>query len=103
MLLRISLIVAILAGVGAGTLAYMEVSKQIPVLVQQRDDEKSAKQTAQTQLANTNKVLVKTRSELVQTKQELADTNVSDHNTHDYLKANNMRFQVVADTDVDQQ
>ena len=35
--------------------------------------------------------------------QELADTNVSDHNTHDYLKANNMRFQVVADTDVDQQ
>ncbi len=74
MLLRISLIVAILAGLGAGTLAYLEVSKQIPVLVQQRDDEKSAKQTALTQLANTNKVLVKTRSELVQTKQELADT-----------------------------
>jgi len=74
MLLRISLIVAILAGLGAGTLAYLEVSKQIPVLVQQRDDEKSAKQTALTQLANTNKVLVKTRSELVQTQQELADT-----------------------------
>ena len=74
MLLRISLIVAILAGVGAGTLAYMEVSKQIPVLVQQRDDEKSAKQTAQTQLANTNKVLVKTRADLVATKDELAQT-----------------------------
>ena len=48
MLLRISLIVAILAGLGAGTLAYLEFSKQIPVLVQQRDDEKSAKQTALT-------------------------------------------------------
>ena len=43
MLLRISLILAILAGLGAGGLAYYEVSTQIPALSKQRDDEKTAK------------------------------------------------------------
>jgi len=74
MLIRISLIVAILAALGAGTLGYLEVSKQIPALAQQRDDEKSAKDIALTQLANTNKVLVKTQVQLAQTQQDLADT-----------------------------
>lgn len=74
MLIRISLIVAILAALGAGTLGYLEVSKQIPALTQQRDDEKSAKYAALTQLDNTNKVLVKTQVKLAQTEQELADT-----------------------------
>jgi len=74
MLIRISLIVAILAALGAGTLGYLEVSKQIPALAQQRDDEKSAKDIALTQLANTNKVLVKTQTQLAQTQQDLADT-----------------------------
>jgi len=74
MLIRISLIVAILAALGAGTLGYLEVSKQIPALAQQRDDEKSAKNVALTQLSNTNKVLVKTQLKLAQTEQDLADT-----------------------------
>ncbi len=74
MLLRISLIVAILAALGAGTLGYLEVSKQIPALIAQRDDEKGLKDTALNQLATTNKILVKTQGQLVQTQQELADT-----------------------------
>ena len=74
MLIRISLIVAILAALGAGTLGYLEVSKQIPALTQQRDQEKSDKYAALTQLDNTNKVLVKTKIQLAQTEQDLADT-----------------------------
>jgi len=74
MLLRISLIVAILAGLGVAVLGYLEVSDKIPALVKQRDDENSAKHVVMTQLANTNRILVKTKSELASTQQELADT-----------------------------
>jgi hypothetical protein len=74
MLLRICLILAILAGLGAGGVAYYEFSTQIPQITQQRDSEKDAKNVALTQLSNTNKILVKTRADLAQTQQELADT-----------------------------
>src|ERR1700753_875935 len=74
MLLRISLIVAILDGLGAGGLAYYEVNNQIPSLVGQRDSENKAKHAALTELASTKSTLKKTQSDLAQTQQELADT-----------------------------
>lgn len=74
MLLRISLILAIIAALAAGTLSYFAVTEKIPALVQQRDDEKSAKLAKIDELAKTNAVLVKTKVELSQTRQELADT-----------------------------
>lgn len=74
MLLRIFLFLAILAGLGAGGLAYYEVSNQIPAITQQRDDEKSAKNVALNELSQTNKILKKTTADLVQTQQELTDT-----------------------------
>jgi hypothetical protein len=74
MLLRISLIVAILAGLGAGGIGYYEWSTQIPALSKQRDDEKDAKNLALTQLAGTNRILVATQAKLAETQQELADT-----------------------------
>jgi len=74
MLLRISLIVAILAGLGAGGLAYYEVTNQIPSLVGQRDQENKDKHKALTELASTKSTLKKTQSDLAQTQQELADT-----------------------------
>ena len=74
MLLRISLIVAIIAALAAGTLSYLEVSDKIPALAKQRDDEKSAKVVAQTDLAKTKTELKKTQGELAQTKTELGDT-----------------------------
>lgn len=74
MLIRISLILAILAALGAGGLGYYEVSTQIPALTQQRNDEQSAKVVALGQLRDTNRVLVAVRGELSQTRQELADT-----------------------------
>jgi len=74
MLLRISLIVAILAGIGAGVVSYIEITDKIPALQKQRDDEKDAKHVALTQLANTNRALVMTRAKLADTEQQLADT-----------------------------
>ena len=74
MLLRISLIVAILAGIGAGVGAYLEVSNQIPALTKQRDDENSAKKTALGELATTRTTLKKTQGDLATTQQELSDT-----------------------------
>jgi len=74
MLLRISLIVAILAGLGAGVVSYLEVSDKIPVLVKQRDDENTAKKAALTELASTKTNLKKTQGELAQTQQELTNT-----------------------------
>ena len=74
MLLRISLIVAIVAGLGVAVLGYLEISDKIPALVKQREDENSAKHVVMNQLAITNRILVKTKSELASTQQELADT-----------------------------
>lgn len=74
MLLRISLIVAILAGLGAGVVSYLEVSDKIPALTKQRDDENTAKKSALTELASTKTNLKKTQAELASTQQELSDT-----------------------------
>jgi len=74
MLLRISLILAILAGLGAGGVAYYEFSTQIPALQQQRDKEKDDK-NAEIQAHNKTKAtLKKTQADLAQTQQDLADT-----------------------------
>jgi hypothetical protein len=74
MLLRISLIVAILAGLAAGGLGYYEVTTQIPALTDQRNKEQDAKKQALTELASTKTTLKKTQGELAQTQTELADT-----------------------------
>src|ERR1035438_9139642 len=74
MFLRIALIVAILAGLGAGGIGYYEWSTQIPALTKQRDDEHTAKVQKINELASTNKVLKATLATLTQTKQDLADT-----------------------------
>ena len=74
MLLRISLIVAILAGLGAGVVSYLEVSDKIPALVTQRDTEHKAKVDEIAAHNKTKTELAKTKSELAQTQSELADT-----------------------------
>ena len=74
MLLRICLIVAILAGLGAGGLAYYEFSTQIPQIEKQRNDEKDAKVAEITAHTKTKAELKKTKADLAQTQQDLADT-----------------------------
>ncbi len=74
MLLRICLIVAILAGLGAGGLAYYEFSTQIPQIEKQRNDEKDLKVQEITAHTKTKAELKKTKSDLAQTTQDLNDT-----------------------------
>ncbi len=73
MLIRISLIVAIVAALAAGTLNIVQVKDKITTLVQQRDDERGQKETAQSNYAKAQKDLTKVKSELTQAQTELTD------------------------------
>ena len=74
MLIRISLIVAIVAALAAGTLNIFQVRDKIGTLITQRNDERGQKEKALGDLANTQKELAKTKDSLTQTQQELTDT-----------------------------
>jgi hypothetical protein len=74
MLLRISLILAIIAALAAAGLGYYEVSTQIPALQGQRDIEHDAKVAEIAAHNKTKTELKKTQSDLAQTQSELADT-----------------------------
>ncbi|MGA3285053.1 MAG: hypothetical protein ABSD57_11435 [Verrucomicrobiota bacterium] len=72
MLIRISLIVAIIAALAAGALSFTQVRGKISTLVQQRDGYHSQRDQVQTQLDGTKKDLAKTQDTLKQTQQDLA-------------------------------
>ena len=72
MLIRISLIVAIIAALAAGALDVLQVRDKITTLVHQRDDERAAKGKALSDLSKAQKELAQTKDMLKQTKQELA-------------------------------
>jgi hypothetical protein len=74
MLIRISLIVAIVAALAAGTLNIFQVRDKINTLISQRDDEHKNRVAAETDRDNTKKELAKTKDVLTQTQQELTDT-----------------------------
>jgi DNA repair exonuclease SbcCD ATPase subunit len=74
MLIRISLIVAILAGIGVGVLNFVKVKEKIVALQNDRDNEKKMKETAQADASKTHATLKKTETELKQTKATLDQT-----------------------------
>ncbi len=71
--MRISLIVAILAALGAGTLNILQVRGKINTLISQRDDYHTNLTQTQSTLATTQKELASTKTDLAQTQQQLAD------------------------------
>ena len=73
MLIRISLILAIIVALGAGALNILLVKDKITTLVSQRDDERGKKQQALSDLSKAKTDLTKTQDTLKQTTQELAD------------------------------
>jgi hypothetical protein len=75
MLIRISLILAILAALGAGVLNFVVVKDKIAALTDDRNTQRSQKEQAQTDLASTQKDLARTQSDLKQTQDQLADAN----------------------------
>jgi hypothetical protein len=74
MLIRISLIVAIIAGLAVGALNFFKVKEIISITRTERDSEKSQKEQAQHELASTKKELDKTVVDLKQTKDTLETT-----------------------------
>ena len=74
MLIRISLIIAIVAGLAVSGLNFVKVKEKITTIQQQREDEKNAKIQAQTELASTKKDLAKTTADLKTTKASLEAT-----------------------------
>jgi hypothetical protein len=73
MLIRISLIVAILAALGAGVVNFVVVKDKIALLTTDRNTQRDGWHETSAELAQTNVVLVKTQGTLKQTQQELAD------------------------------
>src|SRR5580692_8892201 len=74
MLIRISLILAIVAALAVGVVNYVFVKDKINTLVADRNTNRDNWHSTQTELAQTNAVLVKTQGTLKQTQQDLADT-----------------------------
>jgi hypothetical protein len=74
MLIRISLILAVIAALAVGVVNVVVVKDKINTLVTDRNYNRDNWHSTQAQLAQTNKILVKTQGDLKQTQQDLADT-----------------------------
>jgi hypothetical protein len=74
MLIRISLIVAIVAALAAGALNVLQVRDKITTLISQRDGYHTERDQARTDLTSAKRDLAKTKSDLAETQQELTDT-----------------------------
>lgn len=72
MLIRISLIIAILAGLAAGALNFIKVKEKIDVVVGERDQQKAGRLTAEGERDKTKADLAKTEKELTKTQENLA-------------------------------
>src|ERR1700690_1749584 len=74
MLIRISLIVAIVAALAAGALNIIEIRDKIDTLITERDGFHSERDQARTERDSAKRELAKTKDDLAQTQQQLADT-----------------------------
>lgn len=87
MLIRISLILAIVAALATGVVNVVVVKDKINTVISQRQDEKSQKEQAQSELRSTKKTLADTKKTLADTQQQLADTKVERDRANDKLAA----------------
>ena len=74
MLIRISLILAVIAALAVGVVNFVFVKEKINLLVTDRNTNRDGWHATQAELSATNQVLVKTQADLKQTQQNLADT-----------------------------
>lgn len=74
MLIRISLIIAIVAGLAAAGLGFVKVKEKITATMVERDEEQKQKEAAQKERDATKKTLKKTEEDLTTTKKTLATT-----------------------------
>jgi hypothetical protein len=97
MLMRISLIVAILAALGAGTLNVLQVRDHINTLISQRDDYHTQLTDTQGKLAKTQKDLATTQKNLADTQQQLADAQAARKKAEDLAAAQVKRADDLSD------
>ncbi|HZF00366.1 MAG TPA: hypothetical protein VE344_00545 [Methylomirabilota bacterium] len=97
MLLRISLIVAILAALGAGILNVLKVRTEIVTLISQRDDYHTQLTQTQATLDTTKKDLARTKTDLAQTQQQLADAQDAQKKAEDTATAQQKRADDLTD------
>ena len=74
MLIRISLIIAIIAGLAAGALNFIKVKEKIDAVVTERNDWHTKHDKTFAELTTTKSTLVKTEKDLTSTKEKLATT-----------------------------
>jgi hypothetical protein len=97
MLMRISLIVAILAALGAGTLNLLQVRGKINTLMSQRDDYHTQLTQTQATLATTKQNLATTQKNLADTQQQLADSQAARKKAEDTAAAQTKRADDLSD------
>lgn len=97
MLMRIFLIVAIVAALGAGVVNVVVVKPKIQALTDDRNTQRDAKVQAQNDLAATKKTLAATQGELKQTQQDLADAKAAEKKAEDTATAQTKRADDLAD------
>jgi len=95
--MRISLIVAILAALGAGTLNVLQVRDHITTLITQRDDYHTQLTDTQGKLAKTQKDLDTTQKNLAQTQQQLTDAQAARKKAEDTAAAQIKRADDLSD------
>jgi hypothetical protein len=92
MLIRLSLIIAILAALAAGVVNFTVVKGKIDKLTSDRNDQRSQKEQAQHELASTKKTLKQTQESLDQSKQDLATAQKAEQKAEDNLTAANTKI-----------
>jgi len=95
--MRISLIVAILAALGAGTLNVLQVRDHINTLITQRDGYHSDLDQTKTTLAKTQKDLASTQKSLADTQQQLSDAQNARKKAEDVAAAQTKRADDLSD------
>ena len=97
MLIRISLIVAILAALGAGVLNFVVVKDKITTLTTDRNTQRDGWTATKGELDKTQKTLAKTQGDLRQTQSELADANSARKSAEDTATAQTKRADDLSD------
>jgi cell shape-determining protein MreC len=97
MLIRISLILAIVAALAAGALSFTQVRGKITTLMQQRDDYHTQLTDTQGKLAKTQKDLATTQKNLADTQQQLTDSQAAQKKAESVAAAQQKRADDLSD------
>ena len=97
MLIRISLVIAIIAALAAGIVNGVWVRCKVTTLTSQRDDWHGQYTTTFSELTNTKRDLAKTKSDLADTQSQLADAQAAEKKAEDTAAAQQKRADDLSD------